>query len=57
MKQKLDSNYKTSVISKKTMHNIKMNIKINNGKHTSLTSTRNINFSGQKPNSKHYSKE
>ena len=30
------------------MQTIKMNIKINNSKHTSLTSTRNVNFSNQK---------
>lgn len=33
------------------MQTIKMNIKINNSKHTSLTSTRNVNFSNQKKNS------
>ena len=57
LKQKLDSNYKTSVITKKTMQNIKMNIKINNSKHTSLTSTRNVNFSNQKPSKNTHSKE
>ena len=34
-----------------------MNIKINNSKHTSLTSTRNVNFSNQKPSKRDTSKE